>query len=156
MEQLCAVLEINPDEPLAHLRLAQVAALHQEWLECLRLLESAETAPSGRKHACAFRLRAYTALGTGGAAAQCIHYVVEAKYANNVLAPLPDKATVEEEKARALEAEKRLLKLSWKVTPAEYDEKTGWKETTGDLLDVDGSKLKINADGGFEPPTITA
>ena len=82
--------------------------------------------------------------------------MVEAKYGDNVLPPLPDKVTVAEKRARALEAEKRLLKLSWKVTPAEYDDKTGWKETTGDLLDVDGSKLKINADGGFEPPTITA
>ncbi|HTD55849.1 MAG TPA: DUF4157 domain-containing protein [Silvibacterium sp.] len=93
---------------------------------------------------------------TTGGSNRYFHYVVEAKYADNVLPPLPDKATAKEQRARGLEAEKRLLKLSWKVTPAEYDEKTGWKETTGDLLDVDGSKLKINADGGFEPPTITA
>jgi hypothetical protein len=94
---------------------------------------------------------------TPGGSNRYFHYVVEAKYADNVLPPLPDNANVAEKIARALGAEKRLLKLSWKVTPAEYDDNTKtWKETTGDLLDVDGSKLTITADGGFEPPTITA
>lgn len=94
---------------------------------------------------------------TPGGSNRYFHYVVEAKYADNVLPPLPDKADPAEKRARALEAEKRLLKLSWKVTPAEYDDNSKtWKETTGDLLDVDGSKLNITAEGGFEPPTITA
>ena len=84
------------------------------------------------------------------------HYVVEAKYSDNVLPPLAAGATAAEKTARGLEAEKRLLKLSWKVTPAEYDDKAGWKESTGDLLNADGSKLTITAEGGFEPPTVTA
>lgn len=91
---------------------------------------------------------------TTGGSNRYFHYVVEAKYADGVLAPLPDGAKAAEKKARSLEAEKRLLKLSWKVTPAEWDDQAGWKEGTGDLLDVDGNKLKIVAEGGFEPPTV--
>ena len=85
------------------------------------------------------------------------HYVVEAKYADDVLLPLDAKATAAEKKARGLEAEKRLLKLSWTVKPAEFNKDAGaWKETSGDLLDVQGNKLPDRmAAGDFTPPTVT-
>jgi hypothetical protein len=85
------------------------------------------------------------------------HFNVKAKYDSNVLPAVDEKAPEAEKKDRALQAEKRLLSLSWTVRPAQFDkEGGGWKESTGELLDGDGKSLKSTvAQGDFTPPTVT-
>lgn len=76
------------------------------------------------------------------------HYVVNAEYTGGVLpAPTPTELTDENAKQlRATEAEKRLVKLSWKVTPAK-DEGGTLVEDTGGKLDVP----KLVASGSIDP-----
>jgi cytochrome c-type biogenesis protein CcmH/NrfG len=67
-EQFQLVLATWPEEPRAHLRLAQIRAERQQWQECLRHLEKAASSPAprvspARKHICALRLRAFEGLG---------------------------------------------------------------------------------------------
>jgi Domain of unknown function (DUF4157)/DNA/RNA non-specific endonuclease len=85
------------------------------------------------------------------------HFNVKAKYDSTVLPAVDEKAPEAEKKDRALQAEKRLLSLSWTVRPAQFDkEGGGWKESTGELLDGDGKSLKSTvAQGDFTPPTVT-
>lgn len=80
--QFQAVLAIDPAEPRAHLRLAQLAAARQQWRECLHHLEPAAASPAARKQACALRLRAALALGDTAAAQD----------EQRLLAKLPDDA----------------------------------------------------------------
>ncbi len=84
------------------------------------------------------------------------HYNIKATYADNVLPPLSENAGIAEKKQRAADAEKRLLSLSWTVKPAEFDKDGGgWKETSGDLLDVNGARLPDTVkEGNFTPPTL--
>jgi hypothetical protein len=85
------------------------------------------------------------------------HYNIQAKYGDDVLPPLDDKAKAADKKARATAAEQRLISLTWTVKPAEFDkDKGGWKESAGDLLDADGKPMDARvAAGDFTPPTVS-
>ena len=62
------VLEARPNDPRAHLLMAQVAVARQAWAECLRHLEAVGDAPPARKQVCALRLLAYGRLGDSAGA----------------------------------------------------------------------------------------
>lgn len=62
-EILRKVLEARPNDPRAHLLMAQVAIARQAWAECLRHLETVADAPPAQKQVCALRLLAYGRLG---------------------------------------------------------------------------------------------
>ena len=79
-DALRKVLEARPNDPRAHLAMAQVAVSRQAWAECLRHLDAVEDAPPARKQACALRLLAYGRLGDA----------VGAKRERERLAKLPD------------------------------------------------------------------
>ncbi len=66
--QLETVLSSHPDEPRAHLRLAQLAAARQAWRDCLRHLYASAAAAEAHKQVCALKARAFAALGQSSAA----------------------------------------------------------------------------------------
>ena len=74
------VLQARPNDPRAHLAMAQVAVSRQAWAECLRRLDAVADAPQAQKQACSLRLLAYGRLGDAAAA----------KRERDRLAKLPD------------------------------------------------------------------
>ena len=67
-EQVRRVLESRPNDPRAHLQMAQVEVSRQAWAECLRQLDAVGDAPPARKQVCALRSMAYTRLGDAAGA----------------------------------------------------------------------------------------
>ena len=89
-----------------------------------------------------------------GSGKRSYHYNIKAKYADTVLPPAQD-GDPAAQKQRAIDAESRLLSLSWTVKPATFDKDGGgWKEADGALLDADGKTMDARvAQGDFTPPT---
>ena len=83
------------------------------------------------------------------------HYVVDAEYSGGAL-PTPTPEELKDETAkrsRAQEAEKRLVKLSWKVTPAKPEDGKLVDDVTGKMTDANGKALPSTVAAGSIEPT---